>query len=340
MTCAGFHRSLGVEISFVRSIVHDQWKEKDLKSMEMGGNSAARLFFNRAGIQRGTGQGAIRAKYESAAAEQYRTQLLENVQPDETASAFSELSIANPPPAKVKAKPAPESTPAPTEESNLRAKPASRAPPSSKSGLGVKRTTTRTTTAPKSKGLSGGQKSKVEKSTFDDFDSWDDFSADSSSAPSSSSSFGGVGGGGESKSSAVTPEQTKPNLHSHSIGSTSSKFSFDEGGSSSQGNGVSGSSKQPSSSANAPQFATRNPQPRKANEPAPSINKYSNAKAISSDQYFGRDQKQVDPEVQRRLAMKQGSSSISSADIFDEEEEFFDGFLFISIIFFFFLLLN
>lgn len=38
--CAGIHRGLGVHISFVRSITMDQFKEDELKSMELGGNTA------------------------------------------------------------------------------------------------------------------------------------------------------------------------------------------------------------------------------------------------------------------------------------------------------------
>jgi hypothetical protein len=38
MTCAALHRSLGVNASFVRSLTMDQWSDKQLKHMALGGN--------------------------------------------------------------------------------------------------------------------------------------------------------------------------------------------------------------------------------------------------------------------------------------------------------------
>jgi ADP-ribosylation factor GTPase-activating protein 2/3 len=301
MTCAGVHRSLGVEISFVRSVIHDQWKEKDLKAMEMGGNAAAMLFFNRAGLNtQGSGQGAIRAKYESAAAEQYRTQLAEQIEPNKAVSAFSELSISAAP----KPKPTPEAAPAPVEESNLRAKPAARNNTSKPNGLGAKRTTARPA-ASKAKG--GIQKTRVEKGAFDNFDDWEDF--DSIPEP--------------------TPEPSQAaqlNPHSHSLGSNS-KFAYDADEPASPATAASMPNSFATPNSNALQFGTRNPAPRNPNQPSSdgNLSKYSNAKSISSDQFFGRDQKQIDPEVQRRLASKQGATAISSADIFDQEEFVDDG---------------
>jgi ADP-ribosylation factor GTPase-activating protein 2/3 len=313
MTCAGVHRSLGVGISFVRSIVHDQWKEKDLKAMELGGNGPAKLFFNRSGLNnsQGAGQGAIRAKYESAAAEQYRTQLLESVEPNNSVSAFSELAISAPPKPKPAAEPV---APPPQEESNLRAKPAAKTTAAKSSSLGATKTASATRpTAAKSKGL-GVQKAKVEKSSFDNFDDWDEFEASPAepTTPDASSS--------SSSSSSLNP-------HSHSLG-TNARFAYDADDTPSAKTTPTitppSSSSSATASSSSSQFPTRNPAPRNPNQaPDPNLKKYSNAKAISSDQYFGRDQKQIDPEVQRRLQSKQGARAISSADIFDEEEQQF-----------------
>jgi ADP-ribosylation factor GTPase-activating protein 1 len=44
LKCAGVHRGLGVQISFVRSITMDEWNEKQLKMMEFGGNEALEDF--------------------------------------------------------------------------------------------------------------------------------------------------------------------------------------------------------------------------------------------------------------------------------------------------------
>ena len=37
LECSGQHRSLGVHISFVRSITMDSWTDKQIKLMEVGG---------------------------------------------------------------------------------------------------------------------------------------------------------------------------------------------------------------------------------------------------------------------------------------------------------------
>jgi len=45
LQCSGVHRSLGVHISFVRSITMDRWSVEQLTRMEKGGNAQARAFF-------------------------------------------------------------------------------------------------------------------------------------------------------------------------------------------------------------------------------------------------------------------------------------------------------
>ena len=44
LVCSGVHRGLGVHISFVRSVTMDSWNEKQLKKMEVGGNSRFNAF--------------------------------------------------------------------------------------------------------------------------------------------------------------------------------------------------------------------------------------------------------------------------------------------------------
>jgi ADP-ribosylation factor GTPase-activating protein 1 len=44
LECAGFHRSLGVHITTVRSINLDTWNEKQVKYLEMGGNESFREY--------------------------------------------------------------------------------------------------------------------------------------------------------------------------------------------------------------------------------------------------------------------------------------------------------
>ena len=43
LECSGKHRSLGVHISYVRSVNMDEWKPKEIKKMQLGGNRNARI---------------------------------------------------------------------------------------------------------------------------------------------------------------------------------------------------------------------------------------------------------------------------------------------------------
>lgn len=46
LECSGKHRSLGVHLSFVRSITLDKWKDIELEKMKVGGNRKAKEFFD------------------------------------------------------------------------------------------------------------------------------------------------------------------------------------------------------------------------------------------------------------------------------------------------------
>lgn len=76
LDCAGVHRGLGVHLSFVRSVTMDQFKPNEVKSMELGGNEKARIFFEENGIPSTLG---IKAKYSSTVAEDYREKLAAEV---------------------------------------------------------------------------------------------------------------------------------------------------------------------------------------------------------------------------------------------------------------------
>ncbi|CAH2035678.1 unnamed protein product, partial [Iphiclides podalirius] len=45
LECSGVHRSLGVHLSFVRSVTMDKWKDIELEKMMVGGNAKAKEFF-------------------------------------------------------------------------------------------------------------------------------------------------------------------------------------------------------------------------------------------------------------------------------------------------------
>lgn len=80
LECAGVHRSLGVHISFVRSVMMDQFKDDELKLMEIGGNERARIYFEEHGI---TPETSIVDKYNSTVAEDYRELLAAELKGEE-----------------------------------------------------------------------------------------------------------------------------------------------------------------------------------------------------------------------------------------------------------------
>lgn len=59
LTCAGYHRGLGVHISFVRSITMDAFKSGEIQRMELGGNAAWKEFWS-AKTREGGGDGVWR----------------------------------------------------------------------------------------------------------------------------------------------------------------------------------------------------------------------------------------------------------------------------------------
>ncbi|ODV92265.1 hypothetical protein CANCADRAFT_84382 [Tortispora caseinolytica NRRL Y-17796] len=76
LECAGLHRGLGVHISFVRSITMDQFKENELKKMEVGGNARAKEYFEQNGYSPSM---SFKEKYYSEFAESYRDILASEV---------------------------------------------------------------------------------------------------------------------------------------------------------------------------------------------------------------------------------------------------------------------
>jgi ADP-ribosylation factor GTPase-activating protein 1 len=62
LDCSGVHRSLGVHISFVRSIAMDSWTPQQLTLMKLGGNQKCQSYLSSKGILPST---PIKQKYES-----------------------------------------------------------------------------------------------------------------------------------------------------------------------------------------------------------------------------------------------------------------------------------
>ncbi|KAJ0184001.1 hypothetical protein K1T71_000424 [Dendrolimus kikuchii] len=73
LECSGVHRSLGVHLSFVRSVTMDKWKDIELEKMMVGGNAKAREFFeSQPEIKPAM---TIPQKYNTKAASMYRQKI-------------------------------------------------------------------------------------------------------------------------------------------------------------------------------------------------------------------------------------------------------------------------
>jgi len=77
LECSGVHRSLGVHISFVRSIAMDSWTEQQLALMKNGGNDKCNQYLKSKGIDP---RAPIKQKYESDAAQLYKEVLKARVE--------------------------------------------------------------------------------------------------------------------------------------------------------------------------------------------------------------------------------------------------------------------
>lgn len=69
LDCSGVHRSLGVHISFVRSIAMDSWTPAQMQIMKLGGNQKLQSYLSSNGILPTT---PIKQKYESDTAQLYK----------------------------------------------------------------------------------------------------------------------------------------------------------------------------------------------------------------------------------------------------------------------------
>eukprot|EP01098_Paradermamoeba_levis_P005316 TRINITY_DN2251_c0_g1_i1.p1 TRINITY_DN2251_c0_g1~~TRINITY_DN2251_c0_g1_i1.p1 ORF type:complete len:400 (-),score=115.76 TRINITY_DN2251_c0_g1_i1:31-1230(-) len=302
MDCASSHRALGTHLSFVRSTTLDsKWTQSQIKLMELGGNSAAHAFFTQHGI---TSDTKFIDKYQSRAAELYRAQLkslasddpskkssiLHKAEIKTTTSAPTSTPTASPSPSTTSTTPAPVTTTKATTpqphalageelkslEDNF----------SSNSVLGNKKPTASKVTT-----------KKVSHNAFDDWDTWDD------------------------KEEEPAPVAKGKEKVSH----TSNRLAYvEEENPKSTGNGnVNPETGYVSySKSKARGKETVGGAPESVGPSSASLTKYANAKSISSTQLFGDDRSKVSrEEEQQQLNRFQGAQAISSSDYFGKEEE-------------------
>ncbi|XP_013723423.2 probable ADP-ribosylation factor GTPase-activating protein AGD8 [Brassica napus] len=289
--CSATHRSLGVHISFVRSTNLDSWSPEQLRTMMFGGNNRAQVFFKQHGWTDG---GKIEAKYTSRAADLYRQILAKEVSKaisqEDTTNALPESPVAAESSNGVSSYSVKE-TSSPKASNTV-------VPSTFKKPIGAKRTG-------KTGGL--GARKLTTKPTGNLYEQKPEEVAPIIPPPASSTNNGG------SKSSSYASRfEYNDDFQSggQSVGGThvappkSSSFFSDFGMDSSY-------PKKPSSNSSKSQVE----------ESDEARKKFTNAKSISSAQYFGDQNKNADLESKATLQKFSGSASISSADFFGHGQD-------------------
>ncbi|CAL5441475.1 unnamed protein product [Camellia sinensis] len=299
--CSASHRSLGVHVSFVRSTNLDSWTPEQLKMMSLGGNNRAQAFFKQHGW---TGGGKIEAKYTSRAAELYRQILTKEVAkssaedsglPSSPVAAQSAYVSNRLPDVKI-SEASKEISSGKQEVPNVSASPKASHTVTVKKPLGAKKTG-------KTAGL--GARKLTTKPSENLYDQKPEepsvqVSTTTNSTPTDSSSF-------TSRFEYVDNFQDAPmssggtHVLSHVAPPKSSSFFSDFGMDS-------GFTKKSGSNSSKIQIE----------ETDEARKKFSNAKSISSAQFYG-DQSKATADAHVSLQKYSGSTAISSADLFGDD---------------------
>ncbi|KAG7643166.1 Arf GTPase activating protein [Arabidopsis suecica] len=299
--CSAVHRSLGVHISFVRSTNLDSWSPEQLKMMIYGGNNRAQVFFKQYGWSDG---GKTEAKYTSRAADLYKQILAKEVA---KSKAEEELDLPPSPPDStqvpnglssiktsealkesntLKQQEKPDVVPVSPRISRSVKKPLGAKKTGKTGGLGARKLTT------KSSGTLYDQ--KPEESVIIQATS----PVSAKSARSSFSSRFDYAVNVQNREDYMSPQ-----VVSHVAPPKSSGFFEEElemNGGRFQKKPITSSSK------------------LQIQETDEARKKFTNAKSISSAQYFGNDNNSADLEAKSSLKKFSGSSAISSADLFGD----------------------
>ncbi|XP_043695595.1 probable ADP-ribosylation factor GTPase-activating protein AGD8 [Telopea speciosissima] len=300
--CSAVHRSLGVHISFVRSTNLDSWTPEQLKMMSFGGNNRAQAFFKQHGWTDG---GKIEAKYTSRAADLYRQILSKEVaksmaedsglpsspvasQSVNAVNGFSDVKLPEAPKESLSGRrETPEVTGSPRAPSHTVIASSIKKPLGAKrtgktGGLGVRKLTTKPNESlydqkPEEPAPAVATSANATPTFSSSYPSRFDYVENVQPAETSS--------GGTHVINHVSPPKSS---------SFFAEFGMDNGF-------------QKKSSSNSKVQIQETDEARK---------KFSNAKSISSAQFFGDQKKASDMEAQISLQKFSGSMAISSADLF------------------------
>ncbi|WOL19535.1 putative ADP-ribosylation factor GTPase-activating protein AGD8 [Canna indica] len=304
LDCSAVHRSLGVHISFVRSTNLDSWTPDQLKMMTFGGNNRAQVFFKQHGWTDG---GKIEAKYTSRAAELYRQLLTKEVAKssvEDTGLPSSPVAAAQSP-NTLNGLPELKISGSPKDNLNQASEPEITRSPKAPVRSAVINTVKKPIGAKKTGGKTGGL--GVKKLTTKPNESLYDQKPEEPApavVPTNSNTTNSQSFSSRFEYLENTPEESiagGPQVISHVAPPKSSSFFADFG--------MDGGFPKKSTSSSKVQI-------QESNE---ARQKFSNAKSISSAQFFG-DQSKAN-EAQISLEKYTGSTSISSADLFGREND-------------------
>jgi len=287
LDCSGKHREYGPQISFVRSLTLDDWTMKQIVALELGGNKNAADHFKRHGLTKPY-------DYKSANAQKYKQELAKKIDAFMAAKAGPEKNgtannaVANKPQEKPEEKP---NTFFETPAADPKLAKATSEPENTSSQLVIDKNSTKAKNFSvefSSKGGNTGKKG-IQAKKITNFDleglSLEESDTKSNEKKENGMTEFGLGFGAKANDN----NSTTNNSSTYEIKSTS----------------YSG-------------YGTNSYQGNDSNEDAQEkIKKFSNAKSISSDAFYGKK----DEEASFNVNKFSGSRAFSSAQVFGREEE-------------------